>query len=92
VARACPARGHRVECDQRTQRGELAGASPELERQQGFHLGHPHGSSYEPQHLNLEEVAENRDLTGAAVGAVATDGVDGGNCSKIREGAPSPSP
>jgi hypothetical protein len=65
--------GVRPEC------GELTGALPELERGQGFHLGHPHGSSYELQHLNIEEVARNRDLTGEAVRAIATDGVEGEN-------------
>jgi hypothetical protein len=31
------------------------------------------------QHLNLEEVAGNRGLTGEAVRAAAIDGVEGGN-------------
>jgi hypothetical protein len=73
--------GVRPECGERTQRGELTGALPKLERRQGFHLGHPHGSSSELQHLNIEEVARNRDLTGEAVRAIATDGVEGGNGS-----------
>jgi hypothetical protein len=60
-------------------RGEPTGASPELERWQGFHLGHPHGSSYEPQHLNVEEVAGNMGLIDEAVEAAATDDDVGGN-------------
>jgi hypothetical protein len=48
-------------------------------RQQGFHLAHPHGSSYEPERLNPEEVSGKRGLTGEAVGVVATNDVDGGN-------------
>jgi hypothetical protein len=72
-------RDHHVECGQHTQRGVLTDTSPELERRQGFHLAHPHGSSYEPQHLNLEEVAGKRGLTGEAVRAVATDVIKGGN-------------
>jgi hypothetical protein len=48
-------------------------------QQQGFHLAHPHGSSYEPERLNPEEVSGKRGLTGEAVGVVATNGVDGGN-------------
>jgi hypothetical protein len=44
-----------------------------------FYLAHPHGSNYEPQHLNLEEVAEKRGLTGEAVRAVANDDVECGN-------------
>jgi hypothetical protein len=47
---------------------------------QGLHLVHPHGSNYEPQHLNLEEVVRNRGLTVEAVGVVATDDVEGENC------------
>jgi hypothetical protein len=72
---------HRVERDQHRQRGELAGALLELKRRQGFHLIHPHGSSYEPQHLNLEEVPGNRTLISKAVRGAATDGVEGGNDS-----------
>jgi hypothetical protein len=70
---------HRAEHGQHTRRGELTNTSPELKWRQGFPLYHPHGSSYEPQHLNLEEVAGNRGLTGEAVGAAATDDIEGGN-------------
>jgi hypothetical protein len=45
--------------------------------------GHPHGSMYEPQHPNLEEVARKVVLTGEAVGAMATDDVEGGNDFKV---------
>jgi hypothetical protein len=50
-------------------------------QRQGFHLAHPHGSSYEPQHLNLEVVVGRRGLTSKAVRVVVTDGVEGGNCN-----------
>jgi hypothetical protein len=92
AASACAVCSHHAELDQCTQRGELADASSELERRQGFHLAHPNGSSYELQHLNLEEVAGKRGLTGEAVKAVATDDVEGGNCGEVREGAPSSAP
>jgi hypothetical protein len=65
---------------QYTQRGKLTDASPNLKRQHGFHPAPPHGSSYEPQHLNLDEVTAKRGLTGEAVGAAATDDVERGNC------------
>jgi hypothetical protein len=61
--------------------GELASALLELERQQGFHLSHPHGSCCEKQHLNLAEVARNRGLIDEAVGAALTDGVEDRNSS-----------
>jgi hypothetical protein len=48
---------------------------------QGHHIGHPQGSNYEPQHLNLEEVVRKRGLTDEAVGVAATDGVEVGNYS-----------
>jgi hypothetical protein len=51
----------------------------EVKRWQGLHLDHPHCSSYKPQHRNLEEVAEERVVTGEAVVAAATDDVEGGN-------------
>jgi hypothetical protein len=70
----------------------LGVACSELERRYGFHLSHPHGSSYESQYLNLGKVAGNRGLTGEAVRAVATDDVDGGNDSKVREGTHRSSP
>jgi hypothetical protein len=63
-----------------TQHCELTSASPELERRQGFHLAHPHGSNYEPQHLNLEEVVRKGGLTGEVVRVAATDSIEGGNC------------
>jgi hypothetical protein len=72
-------RGHRTECDQCMRRVELAVASSELERRRGFHLDHPHGSSYKPQHLNVEEVAGNRGLIDEAIEAMTTDDVVGGN-------------
>jgi hypothetical protein len=56
----------------------LNGAA-EVKWWQGPHLNHPHGSSYKQEHQNLDEVAGERVLTGEAVGAVATDGVKGGN-------------
>jgi hypothetical protein len=66
-------------CGQCTQRGaELYGAAAAY-RRQGLHLGHPHGSNYETQYLNLEEVVVKRGLTDEAIGAVATNDVDGGN-------------
>jgi hypothetical protein len=52
-----------------------------------FSPRHPHQSIYEPQHPNLEEVAGQGVLIGEAVGAVATDGVKGGNDFKVREDA-----
>jgi hypothetical protein len=51
----------------------------EVKRRQGLHLDHPHGSNYKPQHQNLEEVAGERVHIDEAVGAAATDDVDGGN-------------
>jgi hypothetical protein len=48
-------------------------------RRQGLHLRHTHGSNYEPQYLNLEEVVGKRGLTSEAIGVAATDGVEGGN-------------
>jgi hypothetical protein len=74
---------------QLTQHGELAGASPELKRRQGFHPGHPHGSIYEPQHPSLEEGARQGVLTSEAVRVAATNGVEGGNDFKVEEDAPS---
>jgi hypothetical protein len=74
---------------QLTRHGELAGASPELERRQGFHPGHPHGSIYEPQHPRLEEGARQGVLTSEAVRVAATNGVEGGNDFKVEEDAPS---
>jgi hypothetical protein len=47
-------------------------------------------SPYTPLHLNLHEVAGKGVLTGEAVGAAATDGIDGGNGTHVGEGAPSP--
>jgi hypothetical protein len=81
MARARLASGHCTERGQLTQRGELTGASPDLEQRRDFHLGHPHGYSYEPQHLNLEEVSRKWGPTDEAVGAVATDIVEGRNNS-----------
>jgi hypothetical protein len=70
----------RSHCGLLPQRGaELYGVATTY-RRQGFHLAHPHGSSYEPQHLNLEEVAGKWGLTGEAVGVAAIDGVIDGNC------------
>jgi hypothetical protein len=69
--------------------GELAGASLELERRQGFHPGHPHGSIYEPQHPSLEEGARQGVLTSEAVRVAATNDVKGGNDFKVEEDAPS---
>jgi hypothetical protein len=80
--------GHHAVHGQCSQHGELTSASPELEQQQGFHPGHPHGSIYEPQHLNLEEVAGKGVLTIKAVGAASTNDVKGGNDFKVGEDAP----
>jgi hypothetical protein len=82
-------RGHRAVRGQRPWRGELTGTSPELERRQSFNPSQPLGSIYEPQHLNLEEVSEKGVLTDEAVGAAATDSVDGGNDFKVGEDEPS---
>jgi hypothetical protein len=53
---------------------------------------HPHGSDYKPPHRELEEAARGVVLTGEALGAVATDGVDGGNGSQVSEGTNSLAP
>jgi hypothetical protein len=74
---------------QHTWHGEIAGASLEPERWQGFDPGHPHGSIYEPQHLNQEEVVENGVLTSEEVRATTTNDVEGGNEFNVREDAPS---
>jgi hypothetical protein len=47
-------------------------------------------SDYTLLHLDLHKVAKKGVLTGKAVGAVATDDVDGGNGIEVEEGAPSP--
>jgi hypothetical protein len=49
-------------------------------------------STYMLLNLDLHEVARKGVLTGEAVGAVATDGVDGGNSVVVEEGAPSLAP
>jgi phage gp16-like protein len=70
------ARGHHGQC---TRHGMELYGTVTAHRRQGFHLAHTHGTIYEPQHLNLEEVARKRGLTGEVVRAVTTDGVNGGN-------------
>jgi hypothetical protein len=46
-------------------------------------------SAYTLLYLDLHEVVEKGVLTSEAVGAAATDGVDGGNGCQVGEGAPS---
>jgi hypothetical protein len=43
-----------------------------------------------PLHLDLHEVARKGVLTDEAVGAMASDGIDGGDSSQVHECAPSP--
>jgi hypothetical protein len=70
--------------------GAVSHGVAEVHRQQGLHHDHPHGSGYKPQHRDLEKVARERVITGEAVRAATTDGVEGGNNFQVGEGAPSP--
>jgi hypothetical protein len=56
-------------------------------RGQGLRQILPRYSGYMPQHGDQDEAAEKGVLTGEAVGAVATDGIEGGNDSQVGEGA-----
>jgi hypothetical protein len=49
--------------------------------QQGLLQSHLRYSGYTPLHQDLDEVARKVVLTGEAIGAATTDGVEGGNDS-----------
>jgi hypothetical protein len=66
--------------------------SPWLAHAGGAWPVHLHGSDYKPPHRELEEAARGVVLTGEALGAAATDGVDGGNGSQVSEGTNSLAP